>query len=168
MHIKNENITFNHKSRGYTVRGIIHLQLFTLKVAHDTNIVYEIMRIKTLALLAILFMGLSFVSCSSDDNDDDGGNNTEIVESIVGTWKWNDGEVYQLITFKSNGKGTMKEVDEDGEYEESFSYSYNASKKVLKINWDDDDPEEWTVTSLTSKKLVVKDGEGNKLTLTKQ
>lgn len=62
----------------------------------------------------------------------------------------------------------MKEVDEDGEYEESFSYSYNASKKVLKINWDDDDPEEWTVTSLTSKKLVVKDGEGNKLTLTKQ
>ena len=53
-------------------------------------------------------------------------------------------------------------------YEESFSYSYNASKKVLKINWDDDDTAEWTVTSLTSKKLVVKDEEGNKLTLTKQ
>lgn len=126
------------------------------------------MRIKTLALLAILFMGLSFVSCSSDDNDDDGGNNTEIVESIVGTWKWSDSQGYQLITFKSNGKGTMKEVDEDGVYEESFSYSYNASKKVLKINWEDDDPVEWTVTSLTSKKLVVKDEKGNKLTLTKQ
>lgn len=126
------------------------------------------MRIKTLALLAILFMGLSFVSCSSDDNDDDGGNKTEIVESIVGTWKWSDDEGYQLITFKSNGKGTIEEADEYGTYEESFSYSYNASKKVLKINWDDDDPVEWTVTSLTSKKLVVKDEEGNKLTLTKQ
>ena len=113
-------------------------------------------------------MGLSFVSCSSDDNDDDGGNNTEIVESIVGTWKWSDSQGYQLITFKSKGKGTMKEVDEDGVYEESFSYTYNASKKDLKINWDDDDPVEWTVTSLTSKKLVVKDEEGNKLTLTKQ
>lgn len=126
------------------------------------------MRIKTLALLAILFMGLSFVSCSSDDNDDDGGNKTEIVESIVGTWKWSDDEGYQLITFKSNGKGTIEEADEYGTYEESFSYSYNASKKVLKINWDDDDPVEWTVTSLTSNKLVVKDEEGNKLTLTKQ
>ena len=126
------------------------------------------MRIKTLALLAILFMGLSFVSCSSDDNDDDGGNNTEIVESLVGTWKWSDDEGYQLITFKSNGKGSAKNVDKDGVYEESFSYSYNASKKVLKINWDDDDTAEWTVTSLTSKKLVVMDEEGYKLTLTKQ
>ena len=62
----------------------------------------------------------------------------------------------------------MEEVDEDGVHEESFSYSYNASKKVLKINRDDDDPVEWTVTSLTSKKLVVKDEKGNKLTLTKQ
>lgn len=126
------------------------------------------MRIKTLALLAILFMGLSFVSCSSDDNDDNGGNNTEIVESLVGTWKWSDDEGYQLITFKSNGKGTIVEADEYGTYEESFSYSYNASKKILKINWDDDDPVEWTVTSLTSNKLVVKDEEGNKFTLTKQ
>ena len=126
------------------------------------------MRIKTLALLAILFMGLSFVSCSTDDIDCNGGNNTEIVESLVGTWKLSDDEGYQLITFKSNGKGTIVEADEYGTYEESFSYSYNASKKILKINWDDDDPVEWTVTSLTSKKLVVKDEEGNKLTLTKQ
>lgn len=126
------------------------------------------MRIKTLALLTILFMGLSFVSCSSDDNDDDGGNNTEIVESIVGTWKWSDSEGYQLITFKSNGKGTWKEVDKEEVYEDSFSYSYNSSKKVLKINWDDDDPEEWTVISLTSKKLVLENEEGGKITLTKQ
>ena len=126
------------------------------------------MRIKTLALLAILFMGLSFVSCSSDDNDDDGGNNTEIVESLVGTWKCYFSQGYQLVTFKSNGKGTMKEVDEDGVYEETFSYSYNDSKKVLKINWDDDDPDEWTVTSLTSKNLVIKNEKGEKVTFTKQ
>lgn len=113
-------------------------------------------------------MGLSFVSCSSDDNDDDGGNNTEIVESIVGTWKYSFSTGYQLITFKSNGKGTMKEIDEDGEYEETFNYSYNASKKVLKINWDDDDPEEWTVISFTSKKLVLEIEEEGKITLTKQ
>lgn len=126
------------------------------------------MRIKTLALLAILFMGLSFVSCSSDDNDDDGGNKTEFVESLVGTWKKDFSTGYELITFKSNGKGTMKEFDIDEYHEDSFSYSYNASKKVLKINWDDDYTEEWTVISLTSKKLVVMDEEGNKLTLTKQ
>ena len=113
-------------------------------------------------------MGLSFVSCSSDDNDDDGGNKTEFVESLAGTWKKDFSTGYELITFKSNGKGTMKEFDEDEYHEESFSYSYNASKKVLKINWDDDYTEEWTVISLTSKKLVVMDEEGNKLTLAKQ
>ena len=53
-------------------------------------------------------MGLSFVSCSSDDNDDDGGNNTEVVESLVGTWKYTFSTGYQLITFRSNGKGTLK------------------------------------------------------------
>ena len=62
----------------------------------------------------------------------------------------------------------MKEFDIDEYHEESFSYSYNASKKVLKINLDDDYTEEWTVISLTSKKLVVEDEEGNILTMTKQ
>ena len=54
------------------------------------------MRIKTLALLAILFMGLSFVSCSTDDIDCNGGNNTEIVESLVGTWKLSDDDAISL------------------------------------------------------------------------
>ncbi len=127
------------------------------------------MRIKTLALLAILFMGLSFVSCSSDDKDDDGGNNTEVVESLVGTWKCTFSTGYQLVTFKSNGKGTLLEVDEEDEdYEEAFTYTYNANSKTLKINWEDDDPEQWQVVSLTSKKLVVLDEDGGRVTFTKQ
>lgn len=127
------------------------------------------MRTKLLALLAVLFMGFAFVSCSSDDKDDDGGNNIEVVESLVGTWKCTFSTGYQLVTFKSNGKGTLLEVDEEDEdYEEAFTYTYNANSKTLKINWEDDDPEQWQVVSLTSKKLVVLDEDGGRVTFTKQ
>ena len=114
-------------------------------------------------------MGFAVVSCSSDDKDDDGGNNTEVVESLVGTWKCTFSTGYQLVTFKSNGKGTLLEVDEEDEdYEEAFTYTYNASSKTLKINWEDDDPEQWQVVSLTSKKLFVLDEDGGRVTFTKQ
>lgn len=127
------------------------------------------MRTKLLALLAVLFMGFAFVSCSSDDKDDDGGNNIEVVESLVGTWKYTFSTGYQLVTFKSNGKGSLKEIDYAGEdYEDSFTYSYDSDSQVLKIYWEDEDPEEWQVVSITSKKLVVIDEDGERMTLTKQ
>lgn len=127
------------------------------------------MRTKLLALLAVLFMGFAFVSCSSDDKDDDGGNNIEVVESLVGTWKYTFSTGYQLVTFKSNGKGSLKEIDYAAEdYEDSFTYSYDSDSQVLKIYWEDEDPEEWQVVSITSKKLVVKDEDGERMTLTKQ
>jgi len=127
------------------------------------------MRTKLLALLAVLFMGFAFVSCSSDDKDDDGGNNTEVVESLVGKWKCTFSTGYQLVTFKSNGKGTLLEVDEEDEdYEEAFTYTYNAKSNTLTIYWEDDDPEEWQVVSLTSKKLVILDEDGGRVTFTKQ
>ena len=126
------------------------------------------MKTKLLSLLVILFMGFAVVSCSSDDKDDDGGNNTEVVESLVGTWKYTFSTGYQLYTFKSNGKGTLVEVDEEDEdYEEAFSYTYNANSKILTIKWEDEAPEDWQVVSLTSKKLVVLNEDGGRVTLTK-
>ena len=114
-------------------------------------------------------MGFAFVSCSSDDKDDDGGNNIEVVESLVGTWKYTFSTGYQLVTFKSNGKGSLKEIDYAAEdYEESFTYSCDSDSQVLKIYWEDEDPEEWQVVSITSKKLVVIDEDGERMTLTKQ
>lgn len=114
-------------------------------------------------------MGFAFVSCSSDDKDDDGGNNIEVVESLVGTWKYTFSTGYQLVTFKSNGKGSLKEIDNAAEdYEDSFTYSYDSDSQVLKIYWEDEDPEEWQVVSITSKKLVVIDEDGERKTLTKQ
>lgn len=114
-------------------------------------------------------MGFAVVGCSSDDKDDDGGNNTEVVESLVGTWKYNFSTGYQLITFKSNGKGTVKEIDYEAEdYEESFTYSYNPDTQILKMYWEDEEASEWQVVSLTSKKLVVIDEDGELMTCTKQ
>ena len=127
------------------------------------------MKTKLLSLLVILFMGFSVVSCSSDNKDDDGGNDTEEVVSLVGTWKYNFSTGYQLITFMSNGKGTMKEIDYEAEdYEESFTYSYNANSQILRMYWDGEDPSEWQVVSITSTKLVLIDEAGKIMTCTKQ
>jgi len=111
-----------------------------------------------LTLLAILFVGFAFVNCSSDDDKDDGGDNKELTESIVGTWKCSYEDGYTLITFKSNGKGVIKDIYSPyPEYneEESFTYSYNSSSNVLKM-YCGDELEEYEVVSVTSKVLVIK------------
>ena len=127
------------------------------------------MRTKLLSMLVILFMGFAVVSCSSDDKDDDGGNNTEIVESLTGTWKYTFSTGYQLITFNSNGKGTLKEIDYAAEnYEESFTYFFNTSSQILIIYWEGEEPTEWQVVSITNKKLVLIDEDGERMTCTKQ
>ena len=116
-------------------------------------------------------MGFAVVSCSSDDKEDDGGNNTEVVESLGGTWKLEedaDAGGFVLYTFKSNGTGSVKEIGEYDEVEVSFTYSYNANSKTLTIKWEYEDTEDWQVVSLTSKKLVVLDEDGGRVTLTKQ
>lgn len=87
----------------------------------------------------------------------------------MGTWKYTFSTGCQLVTFKSNGKGSWKEIDYAAkDYEGSFTYSYDSDSQVLKIYWEDEDPEEWQVVSITSKKLVVIDEDGERMTLTKQ
>lgn len=127
------------------------------------------MRTKLLALLAVLFMGIAFVSCSSDDKDDVGGNNTEVVESLVGQWKYTFSAGYQLVTFESNGKGTLLEIEnEKVDYMDAFTYTYDAKSNTLTLYYEDDEPDVWVVVSLTSKKFVVVDEDEYLLTFVKQ
>lgn len=121
------------------------------------------MRTKLLSLLVILFMGVTFVSCSKDDDGDD-----NVMENLVGTWMHTFSGGYQLVTFQSNGTGTLIEVDfEDEDYEDTFIYSYNANNQTLKIYWEKDDYEEWQLVSITSKELVLME-DGEHVTFTKQ
>lgn len=118
-------------------------------------------------ILLCFFVGFTTVCCSSDENDD--VNNTEVVGNLVGTWKYTFSTGYQLVTFSSNGKGTLKEIDYASEnYEDAFTYSYNSDTQILKIYWEDESPSEWQIISVTSKKLVVIDEDGERMTLTKQ
>lgn len=125
------------------------------------------MKTKLMSLFVVLLMGLvelGVASCSS--GDDDGGSNSE----LIGTWRYDDSAGYVLCTFNSNGKGTLTEVDyEYGVDEESFTYTYNASSKILTMLWEfSDDLEELRVLYLTSTKLVVSDEDGETITLIKQ
>ena len=129
-----------------------------------------IMKTKLWSLLVILFVGFAVASCSSDDKDGDEAGNSETSESLFGRWKLEedaDAGGFVLYMFKSNGTGSVKEIGEYDEVEASFTYSYDAKSKILTINWSYE-PEEFLVTFITSKTIVLSDENGDRETWTKQ
>lgn len=111
-------------------------------------------------LLLVPMMAVAFTGCSSDDDDNDGGKKSS--SSIVGTWRYNFSTGYQIVTFNSNGTGSMREHDnydgmDDTDY---FRYSYNKSAGLISIIYDDDEMEFFTVRSVTSSELIVSDEDG--------
>lgn len=93
---------------------------------------------KFLSLLVILFMGLSFVSCSSDDNDDEGGNNTDHDAHLFGEWIANDGKkyVHDYYSFYSDGTGIHGSYESDIDWvnEEDDIKWYTVDNEYLYIN----------------------------------
>ena len=79
--------------------------------------------------MMVALVSMSFVSCS-DDDDDNGSSNS----SIVGTWIYEEGYYYNLVTFYEDGTGVWIEEDEeeyDSYEEEEFSYIYSPSSNKL-------------------------------------
>ncbi len=119
--------------------------------------------------LMTLVLGV-FTSCEKDDEND---------ASIIGSWEAVEGvaevvyngekltETYEydanefVLVFKKDG--TVEEY-EDGEYDGTDSYTLKGSK--LTIIYDEDEVEEYTIKTLTSKELVllmVEEGSGYKV-----
>ncbi len=118
-----------------------------------------------LILFLVPMMAFAFTGCSSDDDDNDGGKKSS--SSIVGTWRYNFSTGYQIVTFNSNGTGSMREHDNyDGmDYTDYFRYSYNKSAGFISVIYDDDDIEYYTVRSVTSSELIVIDEDGDTIRL---
>lgn len=96
-------------------------QIINLEVAHDTNLVYKFMKTRLLSLLAILFMGFTFVNCSSDDDDEvestikvspsvellgTANSTTTITVSVPQNTTWTVSEVPEWLSLNKSGLGT--------------------------------------------------------------
>ena len=82
-------------------------------------------------------MTFTFTACGGDDDDNgnSGGDNTTTTFNIVGTWRYyfqsndpNRGQVYNLVTFKSNNTGTLiEEVGYGSDNPNSFTWTLTGS-----------------------------------------
>ena len=73
-----------------------------------------------MAIVAVI-MCVNFAACSDDDEDEN---------PLVGVWSytWGGGNK-EIVTFKSDGKGTWESYDvfDDESNTESFSYTFDGS-----------------------------------------
>lgn len=84
-------------------------------------------------MMMVAMLSISFVSCSDDDDD--------VSNSIVGTWRYEEDDYYEVITFKSDGTGTWTEY-ELGDYDSVFfTYTYDYTSMVLVMRYEDGDTE---------------------------
>lgn len=88
--------------------------------------------------------------------------------TLIGSWRQNFSSGYIVIYFDRTGYGWSHEYDKDdgGWYEkEYFDYNYKSSKKALTIIWDDGYQEVMQIRSLTNSKLVIRQEDGETITL---
>lgn len=109
-----------------------------------------------MTILMVAIVSVSFVSCGDDDDEDE----KKIDEvTIIGTWRCDYSDGYELLTFNSNGKGTYSEYYYEGKKEildeiEAFDYIFNESTMTLRI-LAGDEVEIWKVESLTSTQMII-------------
>lgn len=109
-----------------------------------------------MTILMVAIVSVGFVSCGDDDDVDE----KKIDEvTIIGTWRCDYSDGYELLTFNSNGKGTYSEYYYEGKKEildeiEAFDYIFNESTMTLRI-LAGDEVEIWKVESLTSTQMII-------------
>lgn len=122
--------------------------------------------IKLLPLFLFTLLSQTFTACSDDDNN---GSDS----SIVGVWEYSeyysDDDYYiETIEFKSNGKYIASEVEyyNDELYTDSWTGTYRYKDGWLTVIEEDGDDFVLEAT-VTSKKLILTDEDGDSVTFTK-
>lgn len=101
-----------------------------------------------LTIMMVAFVSMNFVSCSDDDDDKKDSKNDSNTESIIGTWRWSGYNDTSELTFYPDGRGVeIYQEGGKGTYTDSFTYTYDADKKTLRIYYTDGDSGSATVSS---------------------
>ncbi len=106
---------------------------------------------------------------SPDDDDDDDEKPTRpdydnYKSLIIGTWAYEDDGYYQLMGFSPYNEFSLLTEEEDGNdlYQEFGTYSISGDK--LKLKYDDGDRMTITIVSITKRKTLVLEAEGERIT----
>ena len=134
------------------------------------------MRIKFLTLLAILFMGFTFVSCSSDDKDDDSEKTTYLLKPFVGYWQYldEDKEYHSILTITENGNYQIRYQDGEDIGTNGGMVSFDKKPNTMifspTFNKGTDTQEaeyKYTILNVSDSRLQVVDEKGNSITYEK-
>ncbi len=111
------------------------------------------MKRKWAHLVGLLMIALAACLTLTSCGDDDGSGNEQHPSWLVG--KWYDAEDDAVFVFQSNGRGTNL----NGGIEENFAWSYNESKKILTLIYDDDpndlDIDKYYVSEVLDNKVIL-------------
>ena len=102
-----------------------------------------------IAMIAIsLVMCFTFVSCG--DNEDD-NEPKPTSNSIVGTWKSEFSDGYQLLSFNKDGTYTLVEIDnQSGNWSEEGKFTFSENTIIINSR------EKYQVFTLTSSTLIMR------------
>ncbi len=107
----------------------------------------------------------TFTRTSSGSGGDDAQPETT---SVVGTWTYSYGNGdYDRVVFRSDGSGYWEEYSnaDRQSYTDPFTYTYNPTRKELKILFSGESyTDVYTVVSLSKSKLVLEDEDGERYT----
>lgn len=114
------------------------------------------------SILFVMFLSLFIIGCSSDDEE-----NNQMLSEIVGTWRCNYEDGYDLIIFRSNGTGTWTEQAYDsGGSTRNIAYEINGNKLI--ITDEEGYIEIYNIAKLSSSLLVLVDEDGDSWTFIRQ
>lgn len=101
-------------------------------------------------LLISLISLFAMTSCSDDEKD-----NPIPSRSVIGVWRHDFEDGYQLLTFEKNGKYSLVEFDfVSGNWSEYGTYS--ISNNIMTRYLSDGDVEVYSILTLTEKKLITR------------
>lgn len=101
--------------------------------------------------MLMIMSALTLSSCSKDDSKE-----LEPETDIVGVWRWDFDNGYELLTFEENGRFSLIEYDfneGDGvEWSEDGRYMVRGNRLTFKYSTGETD--EFIIHSLTKKQLI--------------
>ena len=116
-----------------------------------------------LTIMTALFTCISLSSCGDDGSNetgsDSGGNgNNNFAELIIGSWKQNYSDGYEMYTFRRNGSLSYVEYDnKEGEYVQNGTYSFDTNKMRLTMKAESGKSDVLQVIRLTANELELKE-----------
>ena len=119
------------------------------------------------ALISVLLCA-GFTACGDDDKDEPGTTNKTESHSIAGTWVGveNDGYDTYAISMILDPDGSFYVIElEDNDY---YYGTYTYSDPTLLLRYSDGDTSDYHVTWRDNNSIILDDGEGERITLTRQ